>query len=60
VLDRLVAGIGRPNDVPLLKELADVLRTASFCGLGQSAAIPMNSALTQFSAAFKTDWGADR
>jgi len=58
VLDRLVAGIGRPDDVRLLKELADVLRTASFCGLGQSTAIPMTSALTQFSAAFQNRPGS--
>ncbi|HET7376563.1 MAG TPA: NADH-ubiquinone oxidoreductase-F iron-sulfur binding region domain-containing protein [Anaerolineae bacterium] len=36
-----------------MTELAEVLQVASFCGLGQSVAIPMKSALTHFSAAFK-------
>ncbi len=53
VLDRLVAGIGRPGDAEALTELADVLKTASFCGLGQSTAIPMISALTHFPDAFQ-------
>jgi NADH:ubiquinone oxidoreductase subunit F (NADH-binding) len=60
VLERLVAGIGRANDVALLEELADALKTASFCGLGQSSAIPMTSALTHFSAAFQSRLGADK
>jgi NADH:ubiquinone oxidoreductase subunit F (NADH-binding) len=60
VLDRLVAGIGRPNDVAMLEDLADVLKTASFCGLGQSTAIPMTSALTHFAAAFHSRRGVDR
>ena len=58
VLDRLVRGIGRPGDVTLLKELADVLQTASFCGLGQSTVIPMNSALAHFPAAFRARIGS--
>jgi NADH:ubiquinone oxidoreductase subunit F (NADH-binding)/NADH:ubiquinone oxidoreductase subunit E len=53
ILDRFVAGIGKQGDVGSLAELADVLRTASFCGLGQSTAIPMNSALTHFAGAFE-------
>ena len=39
------------------QKLADVLQTASFCGLGQSTAIPMNSALTHFASAFETRSG---
>jgi len=60
VLDRFVAGVGRADDVPKLEELADVLKTASFCGLGQSTAIPMTSALTHFAASFQSLRGADR
>ena len=60
VLDRLVAGVGRADDVPMLEQLADVLKTASFCGLGQSTEIPMTSALTHFAAEFHSRRGADR
>ena len=60
VLDRLVAGVGRADDVPLLEKLADVLKTASFCGLGQSTEIPMTSALTHFAAEFRSRRGTDR
>jgi NADH:ubiquinone oxidoreductase subunit F (NADH-binding) len=35
-----------------LKQLADVMQIASFCGLGQSVAIPVKSALANFSAQF--------
>ena len=35
-----------------LKSLASVMQDSSFCGLGQSVAIPMNSALTHFAADF--------
>jgi len=36
-----------------LTRLADILQTTSFCGLGQSAAIPMKSALKHFAEAFE-------
>ena len=52
ILDRLVAGKGRIDDVARLTDLADVMQVASFCGLGQSAAIPMKSALIHFAEAF--------
>jgi NADH:ubiquinone oxidoreductase subunit F (NADH-binding)/NADH:ubiquinone oxidoreductase subunit E len=52
VLERLANGDGRSGDVQQLKELADVMQIASFCGLGQSVAIPMKSALANFSELF--------
>jgi NADH:ubiquinone oxidoreductase subunit F (NADH-binding) len=36
-----------------LDDLAHVLEQASFCGLGQSAAWPLRSALQHFGAAFQ-------
>ncbi len=52
ILNRLAAGEGRKGDVDELRALADNMQAASFCGLGQSVAIPMNSALTHFGAEF--------
>lgn len=53
ILDRLIIGKGRAGDVAQLAELADHLQSASFCGLGQSAALPMKSALQYFGEAFQ-------
>jgi NADH:ubiquinone oxidoreductase subunit F (NADH-binding)/NADH:ubiquinone oxidoreductase subunit E len=53
ILDRLVAGQGRAGEVERLAGLAEVLQSASFCGLGQSAAMPMKTALTHFADAFQ-------
>jgi len=51
-LTRMAEGEGRPGDVDELRALSDNMQIASFCGLGQSVAIPMNSALANFSDAF--------
>jgi NADH:ubiquinone oxidoreductase subunit F (NADH-binding)/NADH:ubiquinone oxidoreductase subunit E len=53
ILDRLVAGHGRAGDVIELGRLAEVLQAASLCGLGQSAAMPLKSALAHFAVAFE-------
>ncbi|HBY94810.1 MAG TPA: NADH-quinone oxidoreductase subunit NuoF [Chloroflexi bacterium] len=53
VLDGLVARQGRTGDIDELRRLADLLQAASFCGLGQSVAIPMRSALAHFGSAFE-------
>lgn len=47
-LDRLIAGKGTKGEVEQLSELADLLQNASFCGLGQAAAIPIKSTLKHF------------
>ena len=36
-----------------LRELSEVLYSSSFCGLGQSVPIPLNSALNNFTAEFE-------
>jgi len=53
ILKRLAESIGRPGDVHQLRQLADVMQIASFCGLGQSVAIPIKSALAHFSEQFE-------
>jgi NADH:ubiquinone oxidoreductase subunit F (NADH-binding) len=53
ILTRISEGKGDPGDVERLKQIADVMQLTSFCGLGQSVAIPVKSALQQFQAAFE-------
>lgn len=53
ILSRMAEGKGQPGDVAELKALAAVMFDSSFCGLGQSVPIPMNSALTQFAGEFE-------
>lgn len=53
ILERLSNGQGRAGDVLELTRLADQLQTASFCGLGQSAALPLQSALKHFGELFE-------
>jgi NADH:ubiquinone oxidoreductase subunit F (NADH-binding) len=52
ILQRMAAGEGHQGDTEELKALAQVMQDSSFCGLGQSVPIPMNSALTHFVAEF--------
>ena len=53
ILERMAAGDGKVGDVAELKILANHITQASFCGLGQSVGIPMNSAMAHFSKAFE-------
>lgn len=52
LLSRLSSARGQPGDVQDLGNLAGVMQVASFCGLGQSVAIPVKSALSNFEPAF--------
>lgn len=52
ILNRMVSGKGKKSDIDELFLLADILQNTSFCGLGQSAAIPMKSALNNFRSNF--------
>jgi NADH:ubiquinone oxidoreductase subunit F (NADH-binding) len=52
ILDCMVAGAEQHGGAETLRALAEVLEQASFCGLGQSAAWPITSALRHFGAAF--------
>jgi NADH-quinone oxidoreductase subunit F len=44
-LHRLAKGRGTGNEVEVLAELAQVMRDASICGLGQTAASAVESAM---------------
>lgn len=52
ILERMAAGEGKHGDIEELQTLAQLMQDSSFCGLGQSVAIPMKSALTHFGADF--------
>ena len=47
-LDRVMSGDGSPSDLDELRYLAEVVNSASLCGLGQAAGNPINSALHFF------------
>jgi NADH-quinone oxidoreductase subunit F len=53
IVERIAQRQGRAEDVEQLKRLANLLRAASFCGLGQSAALPIASALEHFGHEFE-------
>jgi NADH-quinone oxidoreductase subunit F len=52
VIERIANGQARAGDASELKRLASMLGTASFCGLGQSVAIPIESAFQHFGNEF--------
>jgi len=52
ILRDMAAGKGQKGNVEELRALAENMMLASFCGLGQSAPIPMKSALNRFTAEF--------
>jgi NADH:ubiquinone oxidoreductase subunit F (NADH-binding)/NADH:ubiquinone oxidoreductase subunit E len=57
IVERIADGQGRAGDVDELKRLARMLGAASFCGLGQSAAWPIESALRHFGDEFEAHSG---
>lgn len=48
ILTRIVEGKGMPEDLKLLEEVAEWVKTASLCGLGQTAPNPVLSTLRYF------------
>jgi NADH-quinone oxidoreductase subunit F len=48
ILNRITAGKGEEDDLELLEELAEFMRDASLCALGQSAPNPVVSTLKYF------------
>ena len=48
ILERLIEGAGRSDDVELLRELGALMTDASICGLGQTASSAVVSALKVF------------
>ena len=48
ILERIVAGQGREEDIDLLLELADTITATALCGLGKTAASPVVSTIRYF------------
>lgn len=48
ILERIVSGKGKEDDLDLLEELSDTITKTSLCGLGKSAAYPVMSTLKYF------------
>ena len=48
ILERIVAGRGKLEDLDTLEELAKMIQTMALCGLGKSAPLPVLSTLSTF------------
>ncbi|MFZ7103909.1 MAG: NADH-ubiquinone oxidoreductase-F iron-sulfur binding region domain-containing protein [Peptococcaceae bacterium] len=48
ILEKIVAGKGKPEDLDLLLNLADTISNTALCGLGKTAANPVVSTLQYF------------
>ncbi len=48
ILERIVAGNGTLEDLDMLEELADTVTSTALCGLGKTAAFPVQSTLKYF------------
>ena len=48
ILERIVAGQGKVEDLDMLEELATTITDTALCGLGKSAALPVMSTLKLF------------
>lgn len=48
ILERIIAGNGKPEDLELLEELGSMITETALCGLGKSAALPVISTLKLF------------
>jgi len=48
ILKRITGGQGKPGDIELLEDLAETIKAASLCGLGQTAPNPVLSTLRYF------------
>ena len=53
ILQRICRGEGKEEDVELLEELAEAIKDASQCGLGQSLSNPVLSSLKHFRAEYE-------
>ncbi|MFH1382774.1 MAG: NADH-quinone oxidoreductase subunit NuoF [Chloroflexota bacterium] len=48
ILERITHGEGKPSDIEQLEQLAEVIKSASLCGLGQTAPNPVLTTLRYF------------
>ncbi len=53
ILEKICAGKGEPKDITDLEDLSHVIHQSALCGLGQTAANPVLSALKYFRAEFE-------
>jgi NADH-quinone oxidoreductase subunit F len=53
VFERIERGEGKPGDAQLILDLCDNIEGKSFCGLGDAAAWPLQSAIKRFPEDFK-------
>jgi NADH-quinone oxidoreductase subunit F len=53
IFNRIKAGEGKPEDAQLLIDLCDNIEGKSFCGLGDAAAWPIQSAIQRFPEDFR-------
>jgi NADH-quinone oxidoreductase subunit F len=53
ILEKLTEGRGTKEDLQRLKSLAQTMRNTSFCGLGQSAPVPVTTLLKHFADEFE-------
>lgn len=59
LIDKIREGRGSSYDIEQLRSIADVMRSASHCGLGATAASPVLDMLAHFPAAFETRLAGD-
>jgi NADH:ubiquinone oxidoreductase subunit F (NADH-binding) len=52
ILERFAKGEGLEKDIPILEELSDTMASASLCGLGQAAPVPVMDSLQHFRGAY--------
>ena len=48
ILERITRGQGKPEDIPQLEQLGQMIKAASLCGLGQTAPNPVLTTLRYF------------
>jgi NADH:ubiquinone oxidoreductase subunit F (NADH-binding) len=48
IIQRINQGVGKPEDLTLLEDLAETMGIASLCGLGQSSSVAVISSLRNF------------
>lgn len=53
ILEKLTEGRGTQEDLQRLKSLAQTMKNTSFCGLGQSAPVPVTTLLKHFAEEFE-------
>lgn len=53
LLEKLTEGRGTVEDIKRMKSLAQTMRNTSFCGLGQSAPVPVTTLLKHFADEFE-------